>query len=260
MVMLSLKGGPGLAFVMNVLSLTLKHFERTLGKKFLRLLVEASCVFVWLINFIGVLLSQNYNGDLVHDLFFARVGDATANHATTYLLFLSVFPIAYLILRNAPVSQGEILRSWPDPPKRNVIIPAFLIQTYAFALHEGLWQIPYWFAWHSVLDSHLFLWGLAQDAGYSTVIIASLMLIYKIPKGFFVLTTLLWAAFLVDWYGLGFHISVLSKLPGALIVASQYNLDPITNQIEFFGWLFFVVGLLICLQYFIRNYLNNTKD
>jgi hypothetical protein len=237
------------------------HFRKSIANvRFLRIVLEASAVSLWLVNLLGVILSQNYNGNLTFDLFMARVGDNTANHATTYLFFLSVFPIAYLILRNAPFTQGEILAAWPDLPKRQVIIPAFLLQAYAFALHEGGWQIPYWFAWHSLIDSRLFLWGCAQDVMYSSVIVASLVLIYKIPKGFFVLTSLLWAAFLVDWYGLGFHISVLSKLPGSLIIASQYNLDLPTNQIEFFGWLFFVMSMLICLQYFIRKHLNNTKD
>ncbi len=237
-----------------------RHFQKSIANvRFLRVILEASAVCLWLVNLLGVLLSQNYNGNLSFDLFLARVGDNTANHATTYLLFLSVFPLAYLILRNRPCTQGEILAAWPNPPKRQVIIPAFLIQMYAFALHEGLWQIPYWFAWHSVIDPRLFLWGCAQDAMYSSVIVASLVLIYKIPKGFFALTSLLWAAYLVDWFGLGFPVTVLSKLPGGLIVASQYNIQWIPNQIEFFGWLFFVVNVLIYLQYFVRIAINNAK-
>ena len=94
---------------------------------------------------------------------------------------------------------------------------------------------------------------------YSSVIVASLVLIYKIPKGFFALTSLLWAAYLVDWFGLGFPVTVLSKLPGGLIIASQYNVQWIPNQIEFFGWLYFVVSMLICLQYFVRIAINNAK-
>ncbi len=92
--------------------------------KVLKPLVGAGAVFLWLITLVEVVRAQNYNGNLTFDLYLARVGGPTASHATTYLIFLSIFPIAYAMLRS--------------------IIPAFLIEVLAFEIHEGLWQLPYY--------------------------------------------------------------------------------------------------------------------
>ena len=66
----------------------------------LKPLVELGLVFIWVVYLLGLLRSQDYNGSLTFDLFLARVGGPTASHATTYLIFLSIFPIAYVILRS----------------------------------------------------------------------------------------------------------------------------------------------------------------
>src|SRR5271155_1834819 len=80
--------------------------------RLLKPLVEAGLVFVWIFYLLGALAGQDYDGNLTFDPFLARVGGPTASHATTFLIFLSVFPIAYIMLRS--------------------IIPAFLIEALAF--------------------------------------------------------------------------------------------------------------------------------
>src|SRR5271156_857458 len=100
-------------------------------------MVEAGGFFIWFIYLVMVFAGQNYNGNLTFDLFLARVGGPTASHATTYLIFLSIFPIALVVLRS--------------------MVPALLIEALAFEIHEGLWQIPYALAWHSVIDWRIWL-------------------------------------------------------------------------------------------------------
>ena len=157
------------------------------------------------------------------------MGGPTASHATTYLIFLSIFPIAYVILRS--------------------IIPAFLIEVLAFEIHEGLWQIPYYIAWHSTVDWHVWLVENARDTVTTFATIAILVLVYHFPARFFVVVTVAWAGFLVAWLALGFPVSVLSKLPNYQVMPSVYNTVLWVNQIEFLGWLYFSFILLICLRY-----------
>jgi hypothetical protein len=199
----------------------------------LRPLVEAGLVFVWIIYLVGVLRDQNYDGNLIFDLFLARVGGPTASHATTYLIFLSIFPTAYLMLRS--------------------IIPAFLIEVLAFDIHEGLWQIPYYIAWHSVTDWHVWLLENAPETAATLVTVAALIFVYHFPARFFVFVTTAWGCFLAAWLALGFPVTVLSKLPGGQIVPSIYNTVLWVNQIEFLGWLYFASVLLICLRYFVAR-------
>jgi hypothetical protein len=194
----------------------------------LKPLVELGLVFVWAVYLLGLLRSQDYDGNLTFDLFLARVGGATASHATTYLIFLSIFPIAYVMLRSA--------------------IPAFLIEVLAFEMHEGLWQIPYYIAWHSTVDWRVWVVENAPDTLTTFATIAVLVLVYHFPARFFVVVTVAWGCFLSAWLALGFPVSVLSKLPNYQVVPSIYNAVLWVNQIEFLGWLYFAVVLLVCLQ------------
>ena len=198
--------------------------------KVLKPLVEAFLVFVWIIYLAEVLTGQDYNGNLTFDLFLARVGGPTASHATTYLIFLSIFPIAYLMLRS--------------------VIPAFLVEALAFDIHEGLWQVAYYIAWHSVIDWRVWVTENALDTVTTVVTIVALLIIYRFPARFFLIVTAAWICFLSAWLSVGFPVSVLSKLPGYQIVPSVYNTTLWVNQIEFLSWLFFASVLLISLQYF----------
>ncbi|MDA4134887.1 MAG: hypothetical protein OK441_04910 [Thaumarchaeota archaeon] len=195
----------------------------------LRPLVELALVFTWVVYLLGLLRGQDYNGSVTFDLFLARVGGPTASHATTYLIFLSIFPIAYVILRS--------------------IIPAFLIEVLAFELHEGLWQVPYYVAWHSTVDWHVWLVENAPDTVTTFATIAILMLVYRFPARFFFAVTAAWGCFLAGWLALGFPVSVLSKLPNYQVMPSIYNTVLWVNQIEFLGWFYFALALLLCLRY-----------
>jgi hypothetical protein len=208
--------------------------EPTGFPKLLRLLkplVEAGLVFVWIFYLLGVLSGQDYNGNLTFDLFLARVGGPTASHVTTYLIFLSIFPIAYVMLRS--------------------IIPAFLIEALAFDIHEGLWQVAYYVAWHSVIDWRIWLLENAPDTVTTLVTVAALMLIYRFPARFFVVVTVASGCFLSAWLAIGFPVTVLSKLPDYQIVPSAYNAVLWVNQIEFLSWLYFASLMLVCLSYFV---------
>ncbi|MDA4121972.1 MAG: hypothetical protein OK456_02180 [Thaumarchaeota archaeon] len=207
--------------------------------KVLKPLVEAGAVFLWLITLVEVVRAQNYNGNLTFDLFLARVGGPTASHATTYLIFLSIFPIAYALLRS--------------------IIPAFLIEVLAFEIHEGLWQLPYYIAWHSVVDWRVLVLQDTPDAATTVVAVAVLILVYHLPGRFFALVTAAWGVFLLAWLALGFPVSVLSKLPGNLVVPSVNNTTLWVNQIESLGWAYFASVLLVCLWYFARGRVHPTR-
>lgn len=198
--------------------------------KVLKPLLEASLFFVWLIYLVGVITNQDYNGNLAFDLFLARVGGPTASHATTYLIFLSIFPIAYFMLRS--------------------IIPAFLVEVLAFDIHEGMWQIAYYIAWHSVIDWRVWITENGPDTLTAAIVIAALVLIYHFPTRFFAVVAAAWGIFLSAWLAIGFPVSVLSKLPGYQVIPSVYNTTLWVNQIEFLSWLFFASVLLVCLKYF----------
>lgn len=206
----------------------------------LRPLVELCFVFVWVVYLVGLLRTQDYNGSLAFDLFLARVGGPTASHVTTYLIFLSIFPIAYLMLKS--------------------IIPAFLIEVLAFDIHEGLWQIPYFIAWHSTIDWRVWLVENLPDTVTAFAAIAVLVMVYHLPARFFVAVTIAWGCFLSAWLAIGFPVSVLSKLPNYQIVPSVYNTTLWVNQIEFLGWLYFAFVLLICLRYFTARVHYETRN
>lgn len=210
------------------------HSEKSIRiARLVKPLVEAGLVFVWFIYLVGVLTGQDYNSNLVFDLFLARVGGPTASHATTYLIFLSIFPIACMMLRS--------------------IIPAFLIEVLAFEIHEGLWQVPYCLAWHSVIDWHIWVLENAPDTVTTLIMVAALMFVYHFPARFFVAVTVAWGCFLSAWLAIGFPVTVLSKLPNYQIIPSAYNTTLWVNQIEFLSWLFFASVLLICLHYFGKH-------
>jgi len=210
------------------------HSERSARiARLVKPLVEAGAVFIWFIYLVGVLTEQDYSRNLTFDLFLARVGGPTASHATTYLLFLSIFPIAVVMLRS--------------------IIPAFLIEALAFEIHEGLWQIPYYVAWHSVIDWRVWLLENAPDTVTTVATVAILMLVYRFPARFFVVVTIAWGCFLSAWLALGFPVTVLSKLPNYQVIPSVYNTVLWVNEIEFLSWLYFASVLLLCLQYFKRK-------
>jgi hypothetical protein len=218
----------------------IKHPKKSIGiARLLKPFIEAGFVFVWIIYLVGVLRNQNYNGNLTFDLFLARVGGPIASHATTYLIFLSIFPIAYMILRS--------------------IIPAFLIEVLAYEIHEGLWQIPYFVAWHSVIDWRIWLLEITPDTLITLGTVAVLIFVYHLPARFFAVVTIAWGCFLSTWLALGFPVTVLSKLPNAQIVPSIYNAVLWVNQIEFLGWLYFASVLLVCLRYFTVKVRNEAK-
>lgn len=210
---------------------TIERLARSIVvSKVLKPLTEAFLVFVWIVYLAGVLTGQDYNGNLTFDLFLARVGGPTASHATTYLIFLSIFPIAYVVLRS--------------------VIPAFLVEVLAFDIHEGLWQIAYYLAWRSVIDWRVWITENALDTVTTIVTIAALAIVYRFPARFFLIVTAAWTCFLLAWLSVGFPVSVLSKLPGYQVIPSVYNTTLWVNQIEFLGWLFFASVLLISLGYF----------
>jgi hypothetical protein len=210
---------------------TVKHVgESVIISKVLKPLVEVAVFFVWLIYLVEVLRNQNYNGDLVFDLFLARIGGPTASHATTYLIFLSIFPLSYAMLRS--------------------IIPAFLVEVLAFDIHEGLWQVAYYVAWHSMIDWRIWLLENGLDTLTAFVAVAALAVIYRFPAKFFIAVVTAWAGYLLAWLAVGFPVSVLSKLPGNQILPSVYNTTLWVNQIEFLGWLHFALVLLLCLRHF----------
>jgi hypothetical protein len=188
-------------------------------------------VFVWFIYLVIVLTKQNYNGNLTFDLFLARIGEPNSSHATSYVIFLLIFPIAILMLRS--------------------IIPAFLVLALAFEIHEGLWQIPYYLAWRSAIDWHIWVLQNVPDTVATVVTIAALIIVYRFPARFFVVVGAVWGAFLCVWFALGFPVTVLSKLPNSQVIPSVYNTALWVNQIEVLGWLWFTCALLVCLQYFI---------
>lgn len=193
-------------------------------------LVEAGLVFVWFTYLVGVVTEQDYSGNLTFDLFLARVGGATASHATAYLVFLSIFPIALVLLRS--------------------IIPAFLVEALAFEIHEGLWQIPYLIAWHSVIDWRVWLLENTPDTATTIATVAIMMLVYRFPARFFAVVAVAWGCFLTAWLAIGFPVTVISKLPDYQVAPSVYNTVLWVNQIEFLGWLYFACVLLLCLRYF----------
>jgi hypothetical protein len=193
-------------------------------------MVEAGMVFIWFIYLSEVLTEQDYNGSVTFDLFLARVSGSTGNHATTYLIFLSIFPIALMILRS--------------------MTPALLIEALAYEIHEGLWQIPYYIAWHSIIDWRIWLVENTLGTVATVATVAILMMVYRFPARFFVVVTIAWGFFLSAWLALGFPVSVLSKLPDFQVTPSVYNTVLWVNQIEFLGWFYFASVLLICLQYF----------
>ncbi len=214
----------------ETINATIERLGKTIiVSKVLKPLLEAFLVFVWIIYLVGVLTGQDYNGNITFDLFLARVGGPTASHATTYLIFLSIFPIAYLMLRS--------------------VIPAFLVEALAFDIHEGLWQVAYYIAWHSVIDWRVWVTENAPDTVTTIATIAALVLIYRFPARFFVVVTAAWTCFLLAWLSVGFPVSVLSKLPGYQVVPSQYNTTLWVNEIEFLSWLFFASVLLVSLWY-----------
>jgi hypothetical protein len=207
------------------------HSEKTIRvARILKPMVEAGVVFIWLIYLFGVLTGQDYNGSVTFDLFLARVGGSTASHATTYLIFLSIFPIALVMLRS--------------------IIPAFLIEALAWEIHEGLWQIPYYLTWHSIIDWRIWLVENALGTVATVATVAILMIVYRFPARFFVVVIVAWGLFLSAWLALGFPVTVLSKLPNFQVMPSVYNTVLWVNQIEFLSWLYFASVLLISLQYF----------
>ena len=121
---------------------TIEQGIQRLGKSFivakvLKPITEVVLVFVWIAYLAYVVTHLNYDGSLTFDLFLARTGSATASHSTTYLIFLAIFPLSYLVLRS--------------------VIPAFLIEVTAFEIHEGLWQVPYYVTWHSVISWNIWL-------------------------------------------------------------------------------------------------------
>jgi hypothetical protein len=193
-------------------------------------MVEAGMVFVWFIYLAEVLTGQDYNGNVAFDLFLARVAGPSGNHATTYLIFLSIFPVALVMLRS--------------------MIPAFLIEVLAYGIHEGLWQIPYYIAWHSIIDWRIWLVENTLGTVATVAAVAILMIVYRFPARFFAVVTIAWGFFLSAWLALGFPVSVLSKLPNFQVTPSVYNTVLWVNQIEFLGWLYFASVLLICVQYF----------
>jgi hypothetical protein len=193
-------------------------------------MVEAGMVFVWFIYLVEVLTQQDYNGNTTFDLFLARVGGSNGNHATTFLIFLSIFPIALVMLRS--------------------MIPAFLIEALAYEIHEGLWQIPYAIAWHSIIGWRIWLVENTLGTLATVATVAALVVVYRFPARFFVVVTIAWGLFLSAWFAVGFPVSVLSKLPNFQVAPSIYNTVLWVNQIEFLGWLYFASVLLVCLQYF----------
>jgi hypothetical protein len=207
------------------------HSEKTTGLvRIGRPMVEAGLVFIWFIYLVQVLTGQDYNGSVNFDLFLARVGGPTGSHATSYLIFLSIFPIALVMLGS--------------------IIPAFLVEALAFEIHEGLWQVPYYIVWHSMIDPRI--WVVENTLGTAATVatVAILMIVYRLPARFFVVVTVAWGFFLSGWLALGFPVSVLSKLPDFQVMPSVYSTVLWVNQVEFLGWLYFASVLLICLQYF----------
>ena len=207
------------------------HSERTLrAARIVKPMVEAAMVFVWFIYLAEVSTGQDYNGNVTFDLFLARAAGPTGSHATTYLIFLSIFPIALVMLRS--------------------MIPAFLIELLAYEIHEGLWQVPYYVAWHSIIDWRI--WVVENTLGTLATVatVAILMMVYRFPARFFVVVTIAWGLFLSAWLALGFPVTVLSKLPNFQVTPSVYNTVLWVNQIEFLGWLYFASVVLVCLQYF----------
>jgi hypothetical protein len=207
------------------------HSEKTIRVlRIVKPMVEAGMVFVWFIYLVEVLTQQDYNGNATFDLFLARVGGSTGSHATTFLIFLSIFPIALVMLGS--------------------MTPAFLIEALAFEIHEGLWQIPYYIVWHSIIDWRIWLLENALGTVATVVTVAILTMVYRFPARFFVVVTIAWGLFLSAWLALGFPVSVLSKLPNFQVMPSVYNAVLWVNQIEFLGWVYFASVLLICLRYF----------
>jgi hypothetical protein len=221
----------------------IKRLEESTGvANLLRLvkpLVEAGLVFVWIFYLASVLTHQDYNQNLTFDLFLARVGGPTASHVTTYLIFLSLFPIAYAMLRS--------------------IIPAFLIEAVAFDIHEGLWQVAYYVAWHSIIDWRIWLLENAPDTVTTLITMAALVFVYHFPARFFVAVTAAWGGFLTVWVAIGFPITVLSKLPNFQIIPSVYNSALWVNQIEFLSWLYFAFVISTCLRYCVVRVKNRSR-
>lgn len=211
--------------------------QSVIVSKVLKPLVEVTVFFVWLIYLVDLLRSQNYNSDLVFDLFLARVGGPTASHATTYLIFLSIFPVSYVLLRS--------------------IIPAFLVEILAFDIHEGLWQVAYYVAWHSTIDRYVWLLENGLDTFTALFTVIALVVIYRFPAKFFVVVATAWAGYLLVWLAIGFPVSVLTKLAGNQTLPSPYNTTLWVNQIEFLSWLYFALILLVCLRYFCTG--NHSK-
>jgi len=219
------------------LNATIEQRIQRLGKSFfvakiVKPITEVVLVFVWIAYLAWVVTHLTYDGNLTFDLFLARVGGPTASHATSYLIFLAIFPLAYLMLRS--------------------IIPAFLIEVTAFEIHEGLWQVPYYVAWHSVIDWNSWLTQNVADTVTAVVVIAALMLIYHIPARFFAVLGAAWALFLAVWLAVGFPVTVLTKQPNFQVIPSVYNTTLWVNQVEFVGWVYFAAVLLVSLLLSVR--------
>ena len=221
------------------------HYLGVFDKRFVTILLQCGAFFIWIYNVLGVITTQNFNGNLTFDLFMARVSATakdclpnctdTGNHVVTYLIFLSIFPISWAMIKRSNKT-------------REAIVFAFLIMIYGLELHEGLWQIPYLAAWGSqAIDFWVWAQDLITDTIYTLVVVAILIKLYQVPKRFFLVTTLAWGAFLAWWYSVGFPVTILSKLPEGQIIVSKYVNVLWVNQIEFAGWAYFTIILLLSL-------------
>jgi hypothetical protein len=217
----------------------IERFENSTIKRVLKPTLEMVFVLVWFIYLIQVIANQNYDDNLTFDLFLARIGGPTASHATTFLIFLSIFPIAWVLLRS--------------------IIAGFLVEALAFDIHEGMWQLAYLIAWHSTADWHVWLVENAPDTVTTLLTVAVLVYVYRFPARFFIAVTVAWGCFLVAWLAIGFPVTVLSKLSGYQVIPSVYNTTLWVNQVEFLSWLYFAVILLAFLTYFVKPRMARTS-
>jgi hypothetical protein len=207
------------------------------GRFVLRVLFPASCVFLWLNAALSLVLSAQFNGNLTYDLFLARTGNPATNHAVSMACLLSIFPLAWWMLK------GKLGKTFAT-------VPAFFLTIGAWGFHETTFQFPYWVDYQSLgLNASLFWQGVGLDCVWLAIIFGVLYWFGFRGWRFYFLWLAPWLVYLGVWFAGGFPISVSSHLlttPSFAI--TPLNLDLRTNAIETCGWILMLVQSVLVLQ------------
>lgn len=207
-----------------------------------RTILPASCFFFWFENVLTLAFSQQWNlTGWAYDIWLARTGAPETNHATSYLVLLLCFPMAYLVFRN--------------------VVPAFFLTIATWGFHETSFQFPYWAVYHSALDFAEFWKGIGLDLILLAIIFGVLWL-YEIRWPWFYAVWLgPWLLYLGAWTASGFPITVMSHLANRTpsFAATSLNGNFAVNFIEVNGWLLIVGSLAAALALQVLHRLSSNN-